>query len=326
MFRAIAALAIIVAAAVTSALPSAAQPLIRVGWGIPAEDSKYLLMQKPELFPNLGKTYRLEWFQFQSSAVQTQAMAANAVDCSAQGVLAMAQGLINGNLQSYIVAQHVYEKPNGFSVYWAVRDGSPVRTVADLRGQAVGISAHGAGIYGPFAMHLRRHGLDPEKDIRLVETGFASSEAAIRGGKIEAGVLNQPFAARAEAKGGLRRLFAISDEVKNMVHILEVCRKDFVDANETAVRDYVRDLTRAMDLVMSDRTQALAVASKVTRVPEDVLGGYMLTDRDFGRSEGAAPDFNAIQTLLDVYTDTKMMTRKLDISSFRHPTIVAPLR
>ena len=175
-------------------------------------------------------------------------MVSNAVDCSAQGVLALAQGSINGNLQAYIVAQHVFEKPGGFSVYWAVKDDSPIKTVADLRGKIVGISAYGAGIYGPFALHLKRHGLDPEKDIRLVETGFSNSEGAIRTGRVDAGVLNQPFAARAEAKGGTRKLFAISDETKNMVHIMEVCRKDFTDANAQAVGDYVRDLTRAMGI------------------------------------------------------------------------------
>lgn len=311
---------------IATTLPALSQTLIRVGWGIPAEDSKYLMMQKPELFPNLGKTYRIEWFQFQSSAVQTQAMVSNAVDCSAQGVLAMAQGAINGNLQAYIVAQHVFEKPGGFSVYWAVKDDSPIKTVADLRGKIVGISAYGAGIYGPFALHLKRHGIDPEKDIRLVETGFPNSEGAIRSGRVDAGVLNQPFAARAEAKGGTRKLFAISDETKNMVHIMEVCRKDFTDANAQAVGDYVRDLTKAMGIVMANREQAIAVASAVTKLPSEVFNSYMLTERDFGRSEGAAPNFEAIQVLLDVYKDTDMISRKVDASAFRHPGIVAPLK
>ena len=52
----------------------------------------------------------------------------------------------------------------------------------------------------------------------------------------------------------------------------------------------------------------------------------MLTDRDFGRAEGAAPDFAAIQKLLDLYTDSKMIPKKLDAASFKHPSITAPLR
>lgn len=35
-------------------------------------------------------------------------------------------------LQGYIVAQHVGEKPGSFSVYWAVKADSPIKTVADL--------------------------------------------------------------------------------------------------------------------------------------------------------------------------------------------------
>jgi sulfonate transport system substrate-binding protein len=238
----------------------------------------------------------------------------------------LAQALLNGNLRTYIVGQHVFEKPGGFSVYWAVKDDAAIKSVADLRGKIVGISAYGAGIYGPFAMHLKRHGLDPEKDIKLVETGFANSESAIRAGRIDAGVLNQPFAARAESKGGLRKLFAISDELKNMVHILEVCRKDFTDANPQAVRDYVSDLTRAMDMVTANRSDAVGIASKVMKMSPEVIDTFMLTERDFGRSNGGAPDFAAIQNLLDVYRDTGMTARRVDVSDFKHPTIVAPLR
>ena len=83
----------------------------------------------------------------------TQALAAGALDCATQGVLSLANGVAHGGLKAYIVAQHVYEKPGGFSVYWAVKDDSPIKTVADLKGKTVGISVLGGGTYAPFAMH-----------------------------------------------------------------------------------------------------------------------------------------------------------------------------
>ena len=52
----------------------------------------------------------------------------------------------------------------------------------------------------------------------------------------------------------------------------------------------------------------------------------MLTERDFGRSEGAAPNFEAIQVLLDVYKETDMIAKKIDVSTFQHPKILAPLK
>src|SRR6267142_1389424 len=182
---------------------SRAQQTIRVGWTIPAEESKYWMMRRPTEFPNLGKTYNIEWTQFQGTAPMTQALAAGALDCATQAPLSLANGVVGGNLKAYIVAQHVFEKPGGFSVYWAVKDDSPIKTIADLKDKTVGISVFG---------------VDPAKDIKLVEVGFAVSEDALRQGRVDAVNMNQPFAARAEAKGGTRKLFSLSEEMPNIVH------------------------------------------------------------------------------------------------------------
>src|ERR1700690_3637213 len=127
-----------------------AQQTIRVGWTIPAEESKYWMMRRPSEFPDLGKTYTIEWTQFQGTAPMTQALAAGALDCATQAPLSLANGVVGGNLKAYIVAQHVYEKPGGFSVYWAVMDDSPIKTIADLKGKIIGISVIGGGTQGPF--------------------------------------------------------------------------------------------------------------------------------------------------------------------------------
>ena len=55
---------------------SHAQQTIRVGWTIPAEESKYWMMRRPQEFPDIGKTYNIEWTQFQGTAPMTQALAA----------------------------------------------------------------------------------------------------------------------------------------------------------------------------------------------------------------------------------------------------------
>src|SRR5690348_17679455 len=152
--------------------PSHAQPTIHVGWTIPAEEAKYWMMRRPQEFPDIGKTYNIEWTQFQGIAPMTQALAAGALDCATQAPLSLANGVVGGNPKAYIVAQHVFEKPGGFSVYWAVMDNSPIKTIADLKGKTVGISVLGGGTQGPFNMLLKQAGLDPTKDIKLVEVGL----------------------------------------------------------------------------------------------------------------------------------------------------------
>jgi ABC-type nitrate/sulfonate/bicarbonate transport system substrate-binding protein len=300
-------------------------PTIKVGWTIPAEESKYWMMRRPTEFTNLGKTYNIEWTQFQGTSPMTQALAAGALDCATQGVLSLANGVTGGNLKAYIVAQHVSEKPGSFSVYWAVKDDSPIKTIADLKGKNVGISVIGGGTYGPFKMLLKKNGVDAEKDIKLIEIGFAASEDALRQGRVDAINMNQPFAARMEAKGGTRKLFSLSEEVPNIVHILEACRADFVDKNPELAKAYVADLTLGMKKALANRDETLKVVNETLKAPIPVLETYLLKENDFARDPGAAPNFPAMQKMLDIYADAGMLP-KMDVMQFKHPTIVAPIQ
>ena len=302
-----------------------AQDTIRVGWTIPAEEAKYWMMRRPQRFPNLGKGYKIEWSQFQGTSPMSQALIAGALDCATQGVLPIAQGMDKNTLSTYVVAQHVGERPGSFSVYWAVKEDSPIKTVADLKGKTVGISIIGGGTHGPFALMLKRAGVDPDKDIKLVEVSFSLSEDALRQGRVDTVNMNQPFAARAEAKGGVRKLFALSEVVPNIVHIVEACRKDFVDKNPELVKQYVKDITSGLKMALADRDETMKVVSEITKAPIPVLDTYLLKGNDFAREPGAAPNFAAIQAMFDVYTNEKMLEKKLDAGALKKEGIVAPL-
>jgi len=302
-----------------------AQDTIRVGWTIPAEEAKYWMMRRPEKFPNLGKTYKVEWSQFQGTSPMTQALIAGALDCATQGVLPIAQSMDKGTLATYVIAQHVGEKPGSFSVYWAVKDDSPIKKVEDLKGKTVGISIIGGGTQGPFNLMLKRHGVDPDKDIKLVEVSFSLSEDALRQSRVDTVNMNQPFAARAEAKGGIRKLFALEEAVPNIVHIVEACRKDFVDKNPELVKQYVKDITAGLKMALANREETMKVVSEITKAPVAVLDTYLLKGNDFAREPGGAPNFAAIQAMFDVYTAEKMIEKKLDAGTLKHPSIVAPI-
>ena len=300
-------------------------PTIRVGWTIPAEEAKYWMMKRPDKFPNLGKTYKIEWSQFNGTSPMTSAMQAGALDCATQGVLPIAQSMAAGNLDMYVIAQHVGEKPGSFSLYWAVKEDSPIKTAADLKGKTVGISVIGGGTHAPFNMMLRKNGIDPDKDIKLVEVGFALSEDALRSGRVDAVNMVQPFAARAEAKGGVRKLFALEEALPNIVHIVEACRKDFVEKNPELVTSYVKDLTLGMKMALANRPETIQVVHEVMKAPIPALESYLLKPNDFAREPGAAPNFAGIQAMFDAYTDNKTISKKLDASTLKHPKIVAPM-
>ena len=49
---------------------------IRMGWGIPAEEIKYVMMKHPEVAEHLGTWYDIEWHQFSGTALGVQGLAA----------------------------------------------------------------------------------------------------------------------------------------------------------------------------------------------------------------------------------------------------------
>ena len=134
-----------------------------------------------------------------------------------------------------------------------------------------------------------------------------------------------PFAARAEAKGGIRKLFALSEAMPNIVHILEACRADFVEKNRDLVKAYVADITRGMKLALANREETIKVVSEVMKAPPAVLETYLLKTNDFGRDPVAAPNFEAIQTMLDIYAETGMLP-KMSVKQFYNPDVVAPIQ
>ena len=119
-------------------------------------------------------------------------------------------------------------------------------------------------------------------------------------------------------------MFSLSEAMPNIVHILEACRADFVDKNPDLVKVYVRDITSGMKKALANREETLKVVSEHLKAPIPVLETYLLKDNDFGRDPGAAPNFPAIQKMLDIYAETGMLP-KLDVTQVKHPTIVAPL-
>src|SRR5436190_22357254 len=99
----------------------------------------------------------------------TQALAAGALDCATQAPLSLANGVVGGNLKAYIVAQHVFEKPGGFSVYWAVMDDSPIKTIAEIKGKTGGSAVIGGGTQRRFNWLLQQYGVDRARDTTNVE-------------------------------------------------------------------------------------------------------------------------------------------------------------
>src|SRR5262249_3539497 len=82
------------------------------------------------------------------------------------------------------------------------RDSPNVKRVEDLKGKKFGISSFGGTPHSEAIMILRKHGMNPEKDVIFLQIGGSSSRyAALDSGSIDAAMLTPPFNKLATKRG-----------------------------------------------------------------------------------------------------------------------------
>jgi NitT/TauT family transport system substrate-binding protein/sulfonate transport system substrate-binding protein len=310
------AIALVMVASQLTPAPAQDLPTLRVGSTFPGEEPKWLIVKRPELFKNVNHSYKIQWSVFQGTPLISQALVANAVDCGTQAPISMANA-IAGGLQGYILGALVDEQPGYFSVFWAVRGDSGIKSAADLKGKTVASTAFGGGIYYHMRLWLKQRGVDPDKDIKLVEIPFPLVEEALRSGRVDAGPFAQPWGTAALSKGGIAKLFSISEVQSPLVNVFEVCRKDFTDKNTAVIKAYMEDYKDAMAYALSHPDETRQVVSEVTKLPFNVLQGFLLTKDDFYRPPTGRPNFAAIQKTWDIYLAEGVIKSPLKVTDFQ---------
>jgi NitT/TauT family transport system substrate-binding protein len=199
-----------------------------------------------------------------------------------------------------------------------VREDSPVKQVTDLRGRKVGINAFGSAVDLIMRVTLKKHGVDPKKDIQVVEVGFPNIAAAIREQRIDCGPLILPFMATEVAKGGLRPLFNGADAFGAHAVIFQVVTNDFLKANPDAVRGFLADYVRGLKWFYdpANRARAIQITSDFTKSPREILDSYFMTPRDYYRDPDACVSAKLIQVPIDAMHREGLVDRALDVSKY----------
>src|SRR4051812_46106743 len=263
------AAACLVAAVLAAAVDTArAQPVVfRLGYGGAAEEPIWLLVAKPDLARNYGKAYTLDATKFTSSDKRAQAFEAGAIDLSAgsaNGVIfAAAEGV-----KATFIASISRESSRGFSTGYYVKESSPIRSVADLKGRIVGINGFSTSGHLWLKAALDKHGL-AETDVKITPVPFSAMQESLDAGKIDIGQFPQPFAALAEKQMKVRKIFDAKYGIPFDEELTVVVGKDaFLKKNAVAVRALLEDLAAAMRFYLERPREArqLLIDARMVRV------------------------------------------------------------
>ncbi|GAB7055451.1 MULTISPECIES: ABC transporter substrate-binding protein [unclassified Paenibacillus] len=100
----------------------------------------------------------------------------------------------------------------------------------DLKGKAVAVLQPGNGVDIITRWWLKKHGLEPDKDVRIVSAGATPARlTALRNGQVQGTLLQPPNDVNGE-KAGMKRLAVMSEELLNY-------NQDVIAANGKVIHD-----------------------------------------------------------------------------------------
>ena len=200
----------------------------------------------------------VEAISIPGSSLALQAMLAGELPILQLGGAASIQANLAG-AETVIVATIVKK-----FLFW-IYSRPEIRRMEDLKGKVFGTTRFGtlSDLASRFALQL--HGIDPERDITMVQTaGPAETVAAISTGRIHAAALSPPATLQAK-KAKLRELLDMS-KLDNEYHINGVVTtRRFLKTNEDTVRRFLRAYIEGAARGQRDKNFAVKAMAKIFR-------------------------------------------------------------
>jgi ABC-type nitrate/sulfonate/bicarbonate transport system substrate-binding protein len=297
-----------------TAAPDEPVPM-RMGWGIPAEEIHYVMIEMPEVAPNAGVCYEPDWQQFAGTALGVQGLAAGTLDGATVGGLSAANGIEQG-ADIVLLGEFIEERSPNFSTAWMVPSDSGIDSVADLEGATVATSAiAGSTDYIQDFYIEEEGGLVAGQDYEKVEIPFGQQVEGIQAGQFDVGLYPQPFYGALNAAGDFDVLFRLTDVIDPFVQLLQGFRGEYVEENRAAVECYMEDWAAVADFIAdpANRDDVIAATEAATGIPAQVTEPFLLTEDDFFRPEGGAITVEAVQEQWDFFREVGGISQDLQV-------------
>jgi ABC-type nitrate/sulfonate/bicarbonate transport system substrate-binding protein len=290
----------------------AAVPVLRVGYIGASEEQLMLLIAKPSLGKNHGKSYTLESTSFKSGPTLAQAWEAGAVDIcsfSGSGVLFFAAS----GLQGKAIASLCRESKRGFSTSFYAKDPSDVISVPTMRGKIVGINGFSTAGHLWLIAALKKNNMT-DKDVRITPIGFPAMQESLRAGVIDVGMFPQPFAALLEKQDKVTKIFDAKYGVPFDEELVVLMSKEgFLKNNIEAIKGFLVDLKAATDFYLSKMADARQILLDAKMVRADPA--IYLTMEDYYRDPTLRVSVESLELMQQQQLEVKFQAKPVDLKS-----------
>ena len=289
---------------------------IRLIHGTPLSMIIASMPAKKDILPNYGKEYTLSLRNINSSAEVATALAAGAGDIgtTSAGAVISVNTKLKADLR--VVADQIQNGIDGQNAHWfVVRDDDPAKSVRDLKGRTLGTLGFGSFADISLRIALSKAGLDPAKDVTIVEVPFLAMEANLREKKVDLVFFVPPFYQIARAKGGIRVLFTTAETLGPVQVLFLGARGDFLQKNPRRVQaffdDYYRFLQYGLD--PKNRDEMVEIAAKMQNVPPAGPKRWWNTKEDFYRARDGLPNIAGMKKEISMLQQFGILEKAADI-------------
>lgn len=297
--------------------PAAAQEKMRMAWaGSTPSNTPIWVADQKDFFKKNGLI--AEVIAISASTIVIQALLTGEVDF----IIAPSATLVTSRLAG---ADAIMVSTNLPLFIDHIVSTADITSIEQLRGKTGGVNRLGTTSDMTLRLALRRLGIDPEKDAKIIATGENPQRlAALARNLTQFTLLGEPLVREAE-KMGFRDLFDIG-KLKIQYHVdAVVTREKTVKERRPLVQKVVRAFSEALHYIKMNKEETKALIGKNLKIQDGEGLERAYTAYNAAFPEIPYPNPEGIKTLLDDIAPRDKKAAGADPKSFVDPSLVQEL-
>ena len=294
-----------------------AQERLRLAWaGFSPTNSPIWVIEDRKLMQKQG--VQPEIIAISASPTVLQALLANEIDAASISVTTLTSSRLAGADTVMIVGVVPTFVDHIVSL-------SSITAVEQLKGKTAGVNRLGSTSDLGLRLALRKLGVDPEKDVKIIPTGGTAERfAALSKGITHFTIIPEPFLTQAE-KLGFRNLYNITDLKIPFWWNGILSREAIVKSKRPLILKLTRAMIEAIHIIKTEKEYAKGLIKKNLGVadPEGLERAYKDYSNVFPEIPYPTPD--GVKTMLDDLAPKNPKAATADPKSFVDQSLVAEL-
>lgn len=246
----------------------------------------------------------VSWTEFAAGPVQLEALNVGSIDFGDVGEAPPIFAQAAGAPLAYVAA--TVPRPQSEAVL--VPPGSPIRSIADLKGKKIALN-RGGNVHYFLVKLLRQHGLQ-YADVNVAFLAPADARAAFERASIDAWVIWDPFFAAAQKSLGARVLADASGVVGNRGYYFS--SQSYAARNPDVIRIVIEEIEKVDQWGSLNKDQMSSELAQLWGLPKPVVD-VVVARQQFGTERITRAILAEQQQIADAFLDLGLIPKHVDV-------------